>query len=157
MADDAITSFTGDYAFLSNFFPHPVQAAGVAYATNEHAFQALKTDDPAERRRVREAKTTASAKSLGKRVTLRAGWDAERFAVMERLVRAKFADPGLAARLVATGGRELIEGNTGRDTTWGCIRTKDGQWKGRNELGKTLMRVRGERRRLGEPPDPAGG
>jgi predicted NAD-dependent protein-ADP-ribosyltransferase YbiA (DUF1768 family) len=61
---------------------------------------------------------------------------------MERLVRLKFADPDLAARLLATGDRELIEGNTWWDTTWGCVRTKDGGWKGRNELGKTLMRVR---------------
>ena len=63
---------------------------------------------------------------------------------MERLVRAKFADPELAAKLLATGGRELIEGKTWRDTTWGCVRGGDGEWKGRNELGKSLMRVREE-------------
>ena len=142
MADDPITSFTGENAFLSNFYPHPIEIDGDLYPTNEHAFQALKTDDPTERKRVREAKTPASAKALGKRVTLRGGWNEERFEVMERLVRAKFADPDLAAKLLATGGRELIEGNTWRDTTWGCVRGKDGQWRGRNELGKILMRVR---------------
>ena len=144
MADDAITSFTGEYAFLSNFFAHPIEINGDIYPTNEHAFQALKTDDPAERQKVRLAKTPTSAKSLGKRVTLRDDWDRDRFYVMERLVRAKFADPELAAKLLATGGRELIEGKTWRDTTWGCVRGGDGEWKGRNELGKILMRVREE-------------
>jgi predicted NAD-dependent protein-ADP-ribosyltransferase YbiA (DUF1768 family) len=49
--DTPITSFTGDFAFLSNFYPHAVQIDGDVYPTNEHSFQALKTDDPAERKR----------------------------------------------------------------------------------------------------------
>ena len=146
MTNDPITSFSGEYAFLSNFFPHPIEIDGDLCATNEHAFQALKTDDVAERRKVREAKTPASAKSFGKRVTLRADWDGLRFEVMERVVRIKFADPDLAAKLLSTGSRELIEGNAWRDVVWGCIMTKDGLWRGRNELGKILMRVREELR-----------
>jgi hypothetical protein len=67
-----------------------------------------------------------------------------RFDVMERLVRATFADADLAAKLLATGGRELIEGNTWRETTWGCVRGKGSHWQGRNGLGKTLMWVRAE-------------
>ena len=145
MSDNApITSFTGECAFLSNFYPYPVEIDGDIYLTNEHAFQALKTDNPAEREKVRQAKTPASAKALGKYVTLRGGWDTFRFEVTERLVRAKFNDPDLAAKLLATGERELIEGNTWRDATWGCIMNKDGVWRGQNELGKILMRVREE-------------
>ena len=128
--------FTGEYAFLSNFYPHPVEVDGDIYPTNEHAFQALKTDDPAEREKVRLAKTPASAKSLGKRVTLREGWDTLRFEVMERLVRAKFADADLAAKLLATGERELIEGNTWRDTTWGCVVGKMGSGRGGMSWGR---------------------
>jgi len=144
MSHDPIISFSADHAFLSNFFAHAITIDGDTYPTNEHAFQALKTDDPEERRRVREAPTPASAKSKGKRVTLRAGWDMERFVVMECVVRIKFADPELVAKLVDTGDREVIEGNTWRDPTWGCIKTKDGGWTGRNELGKILMKVREE-------------
>jgi predicted NAD-dependent protein-ADP-ribosyltransferase YbiA (DUF1768 family) len=73
---------------------------------------------------------------LGKRVTLREEWGIVRFEIMEQLVRAKFSDPDLSAKLLATGERELIERNTWRDTTWGCIKLKDGTWKGRKELGK---------------------
>ena len=142
--DQPITAFKGDYAFLSNFYPHPIELDGDIYPTNEHAFQALKTDDPAERKKVREAKTPASAKSLGKRVTLRAGWDTLRFEVMERVVRVKFADAQLAEMLRDTGQRELIELNTWRDTTWGCVLDRMGELKGRNELGKILMKVRAE-------------
>lgn len=38
-----ISSFTGKYAFLSNFYPAPVTYMGQTYANNEAAFQAQKT------------------------------------------------------------------------------------------------------------------
>ncbi len=66
MTDDPITSFSGQYAFLSNFYPCSIEVDEDVFPTNEHAFQAFKTDDPAERQKIRDAKTPASAKSLGK-------------------------------------------------------------------------------------------
>lgn len=126
MENDAITSFRGEFDFLSNFYPHPVTLDGETYPTAEHAFQALKSLDPTEQRKVRETPTPYAVKRLGKRGTLREGWNDLRFDVMEQVVRAKFSDPDLASRLLATGDRELIEGNTWRDTTWGCVRATDG-------------------------------
>ena len=42
------------------------------------------------------------------------------FEVMEACVRSKFTtDAALGAKLVATAGRELVEGNTWGDTYWG--------------------------------------
>ncbi|BDI33989.1 hypothetical protein CCAX7_60400 [Capsulimonas corticalis] len=87
----------------------------------------MKTFDAAEREKVCTATTPASAKSQGKRVTLRVGWETVSFEIMEQVVRAKFADPELAAKLLTTGDRELLEGNTWWDTTWGCIKGKDGK------------------------------
>ena len=40
---NVISSFTGKYAFLSNFYPAPVTYMGQTYANNEAAFQAQKT------------------------------------------------------------------------------------------------------------------
>ncbi len=64
---------------------------------------------------------------------------------MEQVLRAKFAAPHLREKLLATGDRVLIEGNHWRDTTWGMVRDKTtGEWRGRNELGKLLMKLRDE-------------
>jgi ribA/ribD-fused uncharacterized protein len=126
---EPITAFQDDFFFLSNFYPHCIEYEGAFYPTAEHAFQSAKTWDPAQREKVRAAATPASAKSLGKRVTMREGWETLRFAVMEEIVRPKFADPELRERLRATRRRELIERNTWRDTTWGAIKGKDGIWK----------------------------
>lgn len=143
----AVVSFRGEYAFLSNFFEHPVEVEGVTYPTNEHAFQALKTRETSERYQVQQAPTPASAKARGRKVTMREDWGTARFEEMGRVLRAKFRDPELRRKLLATGDRQLIEGNTWRDTTWGAIQDKNsGEWKGRNELGKLLMQIRDELR-----------
>jgi predicted NAD-dependent protein-ADP-ribosyltransferase YbiA (DUF1768 family) len=52
------------------------------------------------------------------------------------VVKIKFSEPGLGAKLLATGDAELIEGNTWNDVWWG-VNEKTG--KGENWLGKILM------------------
>ncbi len=140
---ETIDTFRGEWDFLSNFYAVPIEMDGVTYPTTEHAFQAMKTREVAERYMVRDAPTPGAAKQRGKKVSLRENWDTERFAVMEQVLRAKFSDPVLRDKLLATGDRILIEGNFWRDTTWGMVRDKaTGQWRGRNELGKLLMKLR---------------
>ncbi|MBC7807659.1 MAG: cytidine deaminase [Akkermansiaceae bacterium] len=142
---EAIDTFRDEWDFLSNFFPVPVEIEGIIYPTTEHAFQAMKTREVGERYSVRDAATPAVAKRKGKKVSLRENWHTERFAVMEQVLRAKFSAPHLRDKLLATGDRFLIEGNTWRDTTWGMVRDKTtGEWRGRNELGKLLMKLRNE-------------
>lgn len=133
-----IDRFDGDFDFLSNFYDAAVTLDGLSYPTVEHAFQAAKTADPAERARVRAAGSPGVAKRLGRKVTLRGDWESVKVSIMEALVRAKFeAHAELREKLLATGERELIEGNHWNDTHWGRCRGH-----GKNHLGKILMRVR---------------
>jgi predicted NAD-dependent protein-ADP-ribosyltransferase YbiA (DUF1768 family) len=61
---------------------------------------------------------------------------------MTMVVRAKFTQNRiLADKLIATGDTELIEGNNWRDYFWGMC-----NGKGKNNLGKILMKVREELR-----------
>lgn len=62
-----IDSFSGPYAFLSNFHHSPIELDGDIYPTVEHPFQAAKTGDPADRERTRTAHSLASAKHLARR------------------------------------------------------------------------------------------
>src|SRR5262245_37464769 len=139
----SITAFHGAYAFLSNFAASPVVLDGETYPTVEHAFQAAKTFDPAQRQSIREANTPATAKRLGRQVTLRADWEQVKFEIMRQLLLQKFTLPELRAALLATGDAELIEGNTWNDRTWGKTLVK-GQWVGKNWLGELLMAERRE-------------
>ena len=135
-----IESFSGEYKFLSNFYSVDVQFEGVYYPSVEHAFQAAKTVDRRERGVIREAISAGAAKRLGKKVTLRPGWDELRVKVMKELVLQKFKDyPVLRKELLDTGDAELVEGNHWHDYFWGVC---DG--RGENMLGKILMEVRSE-------------
>lgn len=138
-----IREFRGLYGFLSNFWPSPVIWQGVLYPSVEHAYQAAKTDDPAWIARIAAAATPAEAKRLGGRLPVRQTWNRERLAVMEALLRQKFAHPDLRAQLLATGDVQLYEGNAWGDRFWGVdLRTGEG----RNILGRLLMQIRNDLR-----------
>ena len=142
--DTPIRQFQGATRWLSNFEEAPVEFEGVMYPTNEHAFQAAKVLDPEERRVFATLGHPSKAKWLGRRVPLRADWEEVKIDVMRRVNRDKFTRHAhLREKLLATGERELIEGNTWRDHFWGVSLTTG---KGRNELGKILMEIRAELR-----------
>jgi ribA/ribD-fused uncharacterized protein len=134
-----INSFEGEYAFLSNFYEHPISNGVITFPTNEHYFQAMKTLEDDERLAIARAATPGQAKRMGRSVKLRPDWESIKLDVMETAVRVKFTDPELAAKLVATGDEELIEGNWWNDTFWGVC-----NGVGENHLGKILMKVRAD-------------
>jgi N-glycosidase YbiA len=137
-----IDAFRGKYRFLSNFAASPVMYQDETYPTVEHAYQAAKTDDRILRMAIRYMPTAAAAKKAGSKIPRAEDWFTKSLQIMEYLVYQKFAwNPELKALLLATGDKELVEGNTWGDTFWGVCRGK-----GSNELGKILMRVRAQLR-----------
>ena len=148
-APERIDRFRGDYAFLSNFHRHRFDWRGRTYPTSEHAFQSAKSRDDRERERIRAASSPAEAKRLGRRADLRCEWEQVKDDVMHSVLQAKFAVPALRDALLATGDAELVEGNTWGDVYWGVC-----GGRGRNQLGRTLMRIRDDiRRRAGAAMD----
>lgn len=136
-----IDEFKGKYYFLSNFYYAPVVYKGVKYSNNEAAFQAQKTFDPKEQKRIAESNPSL-ARKLGRKVTLRPDWESMKLSIMEEICRAKFQqNPELMQKLIDTDNETLIEGNYWHDTYWGVC-----NGKGENNLGKILMKIRGEQR-----------
>ncbi len=133
-----ISSFTGDYRFLSNFSPSWVMYDGDMYPTVEHAFQAAKTSNGLQRASIRHAESPGLAKRMGRRVVLRPGWDAARLDVMHLLLWQKFVQPSLRTALLATRPHVLIEGNDWGDVFWGQSPVGSGE----NRLGVALMQIR---------------
>ncbi|HEY7089515.1 MAG TPA: NADAR family protein, partial [Tepidisphaeraceae bacterium] len=137
-----IPEFQGEYRFLSNFWPADVVYEGITYPTAEHAYQAAKTLDPEQRKKIAALPTPAEAKAAGRELKLRDDWETAKFVVMEDVVRYKFTHhPDLAAKLLDTGDATLEEGNTWNDRIWGVY-----HGQGENRLGKILMKVRDELR-----------
>lgn len=137
-----IDSFNEEFEFLSNFFPSPVtDTEGNTYPTVEHYFQAMKTLNPEERKKIAAAPTPGKAKRMGRSVNLRKDWEQIKLSVMREGLRQKFSIPGLRDMLLETYDAELIEGNWWHDTYWGVC-----NGVGENHLGKLLMEIREELR-----------
>ncbi len=133
-----IKEFQGAYRWLSNFEPCDIFFEGEWYPSTEHAYQAAKTLDPNERRKIRESPKPSQAKKLGMTVTLRDDWTEERrIQTMAELNYQKYLYTDLREALLGTGDAILEEGNKWGDTFWGLA-----NGKGRNELGKCLMKIR---------------
>uniref|UniRef100_A0A6C0AKI6 mRNA (guanine-N(7))-methyltransferase n=1 Tax=viral metagenome TaxID=1070528 RepID=A0A6C0AKI6_9ZZZZ len=155
----------GEYRFMSNMFVAPFEVDGMKFPTVEHYFQwskammfegkesehAVKMMKPPRNKEYTEAK---SVKALGRKVKdfSPARWDDVKIGIMEKAVRAKFVNPehGLLEKLLATGDREIGEANP-RDKYWGIGTSADTadaknpkKWKGQNQLGKILMKLREE-------------
>ncbi len=103
------------YRFLSNFWSCGLVHEGRTYTSAEHLYQALKTDDPDDRERIRQAVYPLDAKGLGGRVALVSDFD--RVAAMTYVLDLKFRDPGLRQLLLETGASDLREDS--QDRFWG--------------------------------------
>jgi len=128
--------FEGEFDFLSNFFPAEVRFGGMVFPTVEHAYQAAKTLDLAERETVRMKPTPGQAKRAGRLVTIRPDWEDVKIGVMRDCLTQKFSEPELMHRLLAISG-EIVEENNWGDTFWGVC-----EGEGKNLLGKLLTGLR---------------
>ena len=138
-----ISTFRGKYTFLSNFYIGNVEIYWgedvTFFPSAEHAYQAIKAVNSVDRDRIKNARTPLDAKRLGNRIKMVPNWDAIKIGVMHEVLCAKFVDLDLQNLLLETGDSELIEGNTWGDQFWGATQDKNGQWKGKNWLGRLLM------------------
>ena len=140
MSEIRFNSRTKEWAWMSNFYLCFISYRGYVYPTAEHMYQACKSGDKEERRRIREAKTPSEARKIGKTVRVRKDWGKVRVKLMMAILKAKFADGSdMAEWLMSTKGAELIH-EAPWDAFWGTGRDGDGM----NILGRLLMGRRAE-------------
>lgn len=127
-----ISTFRGEYGFLSNFH-------GNNNDTVEHKYQAAKAKHVSDYIKLLACPTPTEAKQMGKIIEPRDNWNQIKLVIMEELLREKFSKSPYKALLIATENALLIEGNSWGDTFWGVC-----NGEGENHLGKILMKIRDE-------------
>ena len=139
-----LDSFTGDFAFLSNFYLQPFQMGGKTYRSGEHAYQALKMTTASDHDLVRSVLHPYTAKQVARTLPIHPRWDEFRVQAMSMVLQAKFGgDRQMKGMLLATRDWTLVEGTDGwGDTFWGQT-----FGTGENHLGKELMALRATWRR----------
>ena len=142
---NAIITFNGTNAFLSNYSPSPLLLHDKTYPTVEHGYQAYRARIGADREAIRLAPTPNAAKRLAHTIQQRSDFDDIKLSVMEQNLRKKFEIVSLREQLLATGTAELVEGNYWHDNFWGvCVCRDCANIEGQNHLGQLLMKVRAD-------------
>ncbi len=129
------------YGCFSNFSKHGFVMDKLWWNTTEHYFQAQKFINTPYLEQIRSVNTPNDAAKMGRKRTLplRPDWESVKDEIMLRAVLCKFQiHIDIREILLGTGDEEIIE-NAPNDYYWGC--GKDGT--GKNQLGLTLMQVRG--------------
>ena len=138
---------------LSNFFPAPIAVDGVQYSCSEQYYQAKKAEEHKDYEamdRIMMASDPADMFRVASKIKTSDRWKTgTRKLVMEKANIAKFTqNKHLADVLLSTGEMDIVEASP-TDTFWGagvslkkiCATPKD-QWRGQNELGTLLMKIR---------------
>ncbi len=144
-----------DGRFVSNWFSnmrssplkHP--SLPISYATVEHLYQAMKTDNMIKHWFIANAETPYKAKKEGKEIENPFGYAIGKYGdtvkevkltVMQIALEQKFAIPEWKEKLLTIRENEpIIEWNNWNDIFWG-VSVKDN--KGENNLGKLIMEIR---------------
>lgn len=142
-----IDTFSGEYEWLSNFYPARIFIKGHGYENVEAAFQAQKCKTEEGKHKYFLA-APSEAKRMGRAEDLVDNWEDIKDNVMLECLREKFQKPNLRSKLLATGNEPLIEGNYWHDNYWGnCTCKRCENIKGLNMLGTLLEIVRDELRK----------
>lgn len=135
---ETIDSFTKDYQFLSNAYNSPLTVDGIEYTNAESAFWAQRVKDVRARNKFSRL-SGSKARSKAIQAEPVEDWDENLNQYMEKVLLAKFKDPKMKSLLIKTKGKKLVNSNTYKDDYWGVC-----MGRGKNLLGKMLMRIRDE-------------
>lgn len=134
-----ILGFEGEFRFLSNFYLNQIEYKNEKFESVEHAYQAQKTTNQSDFELIQNSFSPYHAKKFAKDVKLREDWEKAKDGIMLDLIRIKFSTSPMKEKLIETDDSYLEETNYWGDTYWGVFNDK-----GKNKLGKILMKVREE-------------
>jgi len=146
-----ISKFKKEYSWLSNFHPITIPWAGRNYPSVENYYQAMKLSCSMESTKdlgmIWHELTyckPGQAKRLSRTINIDLSmWNAQREETMLNGLKVKFATATqLQHQLIATGDKELVEGNYWHDNFWGDCKCNKCVTPGLNVLGQLLMRIR---------------
>jgi ribA/ribD-fused uncharacterized protein len=136
-----IKGFTGNYRWLSNFWPAYILFEGITFPSTEHAYVYSKLMTEVQRNDAvllqLLAKSAGEVKRFGRSIPIRKNFDDIKVSVMTEITAAKYStdNPELVEKLLATGDAYIEETNSWEDTFWGVSM----EGVGLNNLGKIIM------------------
>lgn len=129
----SISAFTGEYAWLDNAYPSPVELHGYVYPSVVNAYHAARM--PRDKRHRFILLSPAEAAAEGLKLAEKPEFKRLQVPIMRMLIKSKFAlGTDLAVKLMSTDDLEIVYDNQAGDRFWGVA----GGW-GKNLSGLLLM------------------
>lgn len=149
LADIIIRRVNGEYGWLGNMAPFPIEHQCDLWRTSEHLFQALRFEDATILATIRNQKSPMAAKMMAKKHKALMAVEPMSAADLENMrlcLRLKVDQhPELRGLLIQTRESLIVEDCTkrqpGSGLFWGAALIDD-QWKGQNWLGRLWMELR---------------
>lgn len=132
----------GKYGFLSNLYKVQIEFEGIKFPTTEHAYQYGKFKDKDAREWAMKSPNPHLLSVLAHGLfswDIVKNWNNIKVDRMYNVLKIKFSNDELKQKLLETGNSILIE-NSKSDSFWGIGK----KGKGKNMLGKHLMKIREE-------------
>jgi len=136
-----ITSFRGEYNWLSNMYAVDIIHNGLVYKSVENAYMAQKNTDDISWFKFCLENPPNICKKESKNTQVRKDWEDIKLEVMYKLLVKKFTQEPFRTKLLATGNENIQEGNFWNDTFWG-VDLKQNPNIGENNLGRLIMYIR---------------
>lgn len=141
-----IDSFSGPYERFSNFYPVTIYWNNFNFKSVEHAYVASKSKSFEFWYEIAKLPhdSAGKAKRMGRKIVIRDDWQMLKLSFMRKFLYQKFNYHEFKELLLSTGDATIIEGNYWHDNYWGnCSCKKCIEFEGQNQLGKLLMKIRG--------------
>lgn len=134
---EPITSFKGDYDFLSNDFVCPFKYGGLEYSNVEAAFIASRSSNEGQKRKISKL-SAGNARKKRNKIEEDPEWYDNRDTILYDILKAKFEqNEPLKNKLIKTSTAKLVNTVSYNDIEYGVY-----MGKGKNKLGKLLMELR---------------
>ena len=159
----AFTKVSLPYGWLGNMSSFPIVHNGKKWKTTEALFQAMRFEDESIQEAIRNEQSPMGCKMKAKAIVkeLKEKKELHKLTVeplseqdvknMELCIRLKIEQhPNLLKELLKTGDIPIYEDVTKRGASvtglfWGAMKTPEGEWKGKNVLGKLWEKIRNEK------------
>lgn len=145
-----VVAFQSTHSPLSNLFQSPIKRNGIVYKSAEHAFQhakALANKDFPRAQNIVNEPCPYKARAIGKCMKITKDWRTKKqLSVMEEIIYLKYDQvPEFSECLKATSNHHLVENARcaywGSGTAYNDISIYEGNYAGRNHMGRILERV----------------
>ena len=102
------TGFQGRRRHLSPYQEAKVKVGELTFPTAEHAYQAAKSLDLKDWKRIQKSPSPGAARQLGEQLQVRPDWEEIRVEVLRHVTYAKFdQNPDLRARLLSNQDKDF--------------------------------------------------